>query len=181
MDAAGVDLFGRPHDRLPAPRTDLWYRCVMDASQDRWSPVAERLAQSLASLADGGIVSLAEPAAQPEQAPRRGLFSCRSAPVVVRYVQYARVDDHVICECVGADWFEDRSFAGWPITKDQDAQLRAAGWKAPEDLPHGVSAGNYRIDLPLEQADRAAALGVQALSVLGVSPEVAWDWQVDAG
>lgn len=155
----------------------------MDTSQEAWSTLAHRLQESLGSLTDGAAVVLSEPdpAPAPSAPTRRRLFARKPTPPATRYVQYLRVEDNLVCECVGADSFPGRKTQGWPISPEQDAQLRALGWKAPDQMPAGVSSGNYRVDLPGSRAAQAAWLGVQALRILGLAADTDWQWDLQRG
>jgi hypothetical protein len=128
-----------------------------------WDSVRTDLVRELSRLQDREFVVLGDPLTRTGPT---GLLR-RRKPLPGRYVQFLRMGDTLSGECVGAT-----SFGGdWDISPDQDARIRSLGWYAPGEMPDTEPGyPNYRHDVPRDQADRLADMGVQALTVLGVQP-----------
>lgn len=88
-------------------------------------------------------------------------------PTPVRYVQYFRFEDCFAAECVAPQY--------WPSTPAQQRAILLRGWNAPRKAP-GYPSDNFARLLAAGDPGTAAALGVDALAVLGCDPDVAWEW-----
>lgn len=139
-----------------------------------WQDVRTRLAEELAGLDPDEFVVLSEPDGQPDPEQQPGLLGRllgrrpESAPV--RWVQYRNDDGSWIYgECVGSTLFD----GDWEIDQVTHDRLRQLGWLAPGDPdPTGT-----RPDYPAywqcrgsEHAADLAAMGVEALRLLGTDP-----------
>ena len=129
-----------------------------------WDSLHEQLTAWLESLQDGESVVLGEPVV-PGKA--HGLFRRRAEPLPSRYVRYVRMEHYLGGECVGSTAFGGE----WEISGAVDEQLRALGWRAPDDTNREEwGAPLYKCDVPRTQAARLAGTGVDTLRLLGVAP-----------
>jgi hypothetical protein len=135
-------------------------------AQTGWDALRDSLAAGLTALTDGEFVILSEPVTYSE--PGSGLFRRKPRPLPCRFVQYLRMEHYLGGECVGST-----AFGGtWEISPADNDRIRALGWKAPGDTAEKEwGAPVYKADLPREEAPRLAQMGVDALRVLGLTPE----------
>ncbi|MRG58766.1 hypothetical protein GE115_02595 [Agromyces sp. CFH 90414] len=135
---------------------------------DPWGATRVELERRLRSLLTGQALVLSEPDSEASASPR-GFFARRGRrPVPVRYVQFLRLEDALVVECV--------SDAYWPsMATEQKAELVAAGWHEPNTLREYPTENLVR-SFDLEAAPDAAVAAVRALITLGCDPGSRWTW-----
>jgi hypothetical protein len=147
---------------------------VTGVASEQWRPVVERLSIALAGLRYPDVVIVSEPDPPVDESWRRYIQYAEVSTVTHSGWRWSRVR-HLRCERVGAT-----SYGGAvPLTAEQDAAIRALGWRPPSESTIDEPAPpvpNYHRTLLIEDAEFAAQLGVGALEVLGLHPnDLVWD------
>ncbi len=170
---------------VPAWAKPDWYRGYGQAGNQvvhvqpareippQWQFAAERLSAALGALTHGDTLVVGTPG--PPTPPRQGLLRRRPTLAPARYVQYLRLDEDLRCECAGAT-----SFGGeLPLTAEQDAAIRALGWRLPRDgsdAEPAINYPNYHRTLARHETREATRLGIGALEIFGLRPDEL-DWR----